>query len=122
MRKLVAAAVMVAGLVFAAPAHADATTGEVLNRVCTSKHIDFNGYCLGFVMASTEMWSYIELDKDRCLFSLPDKATPDQMIAVVTKYLKDHPEDWDAPAIGIVMAAFREAWPCAPGQKKAPTP
>ena len=118
MRKLIAATTIVAGLMFAVPAHA-ATTGEELNRACTSTNDDqFVGYCLGFVLAAMEMWNYVELNMDMCLFYVPDKATPDQMIAVLTKYLRDHPEGWDGPAIGVVMTAFRDAWPCKPGQKK----
>jgi hypothetical protein len=123
MRKLIAATAVVAGLMFNVPARATVTTGEVLNRTCTSTNVDqFVGYCLGFVIAAMEMWNFIELDKDKCLFSLPDKATPDQLIAVVTKYLKGHPEEWDKPAIGTVMVALRDAWPCEPGQKKVPAP
>jgi hypothetical protein len=123
VRKLIAATAIVGGLMFAAPASAVVTTGEELNRTCTSPNDEsFAGYCLGFVLAAMEMWNFIEMDKDKCLFSLPDKAIPDQIIAVVTKHLKDHPEEWDRPAIGSVMVAFRDAWPCEPGQKKVPTP
>jgi hypothetical protein len=34
-------------------------------------------------------------------------------MAVMKKYLADHPEYGDAPASLVALAAFMKAWPCA---------
>jgi len=36
---------------------------------------------------------------------------PQQLCAVVTKYLKAHPERWNEPAVKLVIDALKEAFP-----------
>ncbi|MDM3952882.1 Rap1a/Tai family immunity protein [Pseudomonas alloputida] len=45
------------------------------------------------------------------LFCAPDTATHGQSAAIVAKYLKDHPEQWDKPASSIVITALSNAYP-----------
>jgi hypothetical protein len=45
------------------------------------------------------------------LYNLPAKATKGQIIAVVSKYLKNHPEKWGEPAAALVVRALTEAFP-----------
>lgn len=45
-------------------------------------------------------------------FCLPSNATRQQMGLVVSKYLKDHPENLNMGIDSIVLRAFRAAWPC----------
>jgi len=33
-----------------------------------------------------------------------------QLLAIVSKHIKDHPKDWNLPAYGIVIVAFMEAF------------
>lgn len=42
----------------------------------------------------------------------PQGATVRQLVAVVSKYLKDNPSKWDQPAVVLVMNALRQAFPC----------
>lgn len=52
------------------------------------------------------------------LFSLPPGATRGQINAVVSKYLKAHPEEWSAPAAFLVINALKEAFPLEEKKKK----
>lgn len=45
------------------------------------------------------------------LYSLPTNATKGQIIAVVSQYLKNHPEKWSDPAADLVVRALKEAFP-----------
>jgi hypothetical protein len=42
-----------------------------------------------------------------------DGVTADQAGAVLVKYLEEHPDMSDAPAVLLAHSAFLKAWPCA---------
>lgn len=44
-------------------------------------------------------------------FSTPDGVTVGQICAIVSKYLKNHPERWSEAADLLVVDALREAFP-----------
>jgi hypothetical protein len=48
----------------------------------------------------------------------PANAQSGQYLAVVQKYLKNHPEQWSYPAYQLVLKALVEAFPCRPGQSQ----
>ena len=50
-------------------------------------------------------------DATEFLYNVPDRATRGQIMAVVSKYLKHHPEKWTEPAASLVMTALKEAFP-----------
>jgi hypothetical protein len=50
-------------------------------------------------------------DATRLLYNIPEKATIGQIAAIVSKYLKDHPEKWGEPASDLVIKALQEAFP-----------
>jgi hypothetical protein len=65
------------------------------------------GFCEGYIEAHAEALTYegkacIEVDID-----------PAQLIAVVNKYLADHPELWNRGASWLVRNALIEAYPCS---------
>jgi Rap1a immunity proteins len=65
------------------------------------------GFCEGYIEAHAEALTYegkacIEVDID-----------PAQLIAVVNKYLADHPELWNRGASWLVRNALIEAFPCS---------
>jgi hypothetical protein len=37
--------------------------------------------------------------------------TPGQIFAIVAKYLNNHPEKWNEPAVILVVEAIKEAFP-----------
>lgn len=47
----------------------------------------------------------------KTFFCPPQSATVDHFLAVVLKYLKDHPERLDEPFGSLVLFALREAYP-----------
>jgi hypothetical protein len=64
------------------------------------------GFCEGYIEAHAEALTYegkacIEADID-----------PAQLIAVVNKYLTDHPELWNRGASWLVRNALIQAFPC----------
>jgi len=63
-----------------------------------------NGYCIGYLIGVTE-------GVDVKLWSAPIPLKQPQVVAVVSKYLDDHPEKWDQPASALVRSALVEAFP-----------
>ena len=51
------------------------------------------------------------------LFCLPPGATSGQYRAVVVKYVKNNPEQWDRPASALVVEALQKACPCPQKRK-----
>jgi hypothetical protein len=66
-------------------------------------NIDY-GYCLG-VVRGVSFW----LLPKGC----SDDVTMGQMVLVVSKYLKDHPEELNKPDALLVSTALGKAIPCA---------
>jgi hypothetical protein len=64
-------------------------------------------------LQAAEYMAYVigVFDATTSSYNLPAQATTGQVIAVVSKYLKDHPEDWSKSAADLVMKALREAFP-----------
>ncbi len=113
-------------------------TGEDLLRVCTeegtnttqgdiafAKSVAEIGVCLGYLAGIIDMSAYytVILSATNCpnkkvtyLFCIPDDATPTQKMKVVIKYLNDHPEELNKPAIGIVIEAYQQYFPCPTSQ------
>jgi hypothetical protein len=42
--------------------------------------------------------------------------TVGQVLAVVAKFLNEHPEEWSRPAYQLVAGALRSAFPCRPSK------
>ena len=62
----------------------------------------YGGYILGVHDATTSLYG----DKG--------KVTIQQMLSIVAKYLKAHPEKWNGPASDLVVEALKEAFPKKP--------
>ena len=50
-------------------------------------------------------------DTTKFLYSTPDNVTAGQIMAIVSKYLKNNPEKWGEPAYSLVINALQEAFP-----------
>ncbi|CZT29861.1 putative secreted protein [Pseudomonas cerasi] len=70
-----------------------------------------NGLFIGYVIGITELGSGI-------LFCPPSNVTHGQSGAIVVKYLRAHPEDWNWPAATLVTEALKKAYPECPANKK----
>lgn len=60
----------------------------------------FTGYVIGVVDSNNES-----------AFLIPTDTSIGQIGAIVSKYLKDHPEKWNEPASILVITALKEAFP-----------
>jgi hypothetical protein len=60
----------------------------------------FKGYVVGVADTFSEM------------ICSPDNAKIGQYVAVVAKYLNDHPEQWNLPGPRLVAKGLVEAFPC----------
>ena len=63
-----------------------------------------DGYCVGYIIGVTE-------GVDVKFWSAPVPIKTAQVVAVVKKYLDDHPEKWNQPASWLVRNALIEAFP-----------
>lgn len=65
-------------------------------------------------MSSSLLQGYVRgvLDSTSGLTCIPSGVTLGQSMAVVKKYLRDHPENWNWKASWIVSVAIMEAFPC----------
>ena len=71
----------------------------------------FDGFDLGTVSGQS-------FDKNRSkhlvykTLCIPNGTTLEQMTAVVKKFIRDNPKDWQQPANTQVVLALMYAWPC----------
>lgn len=117
-------------------ANASAITGNQLAEICgvTSGPSRSGEACIGYItgVVDSTMWERImhtplpkpddpQFHKDlyRHIISVycpPNGVTPEQIMAVVMKYLRDNPADWHLPlpAARYVVMALETAFPCKP--------
>lgn len=124
------ASVILAFFVFSYPLLASAKaidTGAELLRACSAAVKTADGlqiseedaalsiYCLGYVSGFTDsvrLTSHFYKPRDPKI-CLPEKGTSNnQLIRVVTKWLKDHPENLHESARMEVLLAFQNTFPC----------
>lgn len=74
------------------------------------------GLCIGFIKGVTNTLSEQRLGE----ICPPDELTNEGLKDVVVAWLRKHPEFLDAPAVGAVVSATTEAFPCE--AKPSPTP
>jgi Rap1a immunity proteins len=74
----------------------------------------YEGYIFGFThgavsvfIDNTIMWNNCDID-----FCIPGSATKEQTIDIVSKFLKDHPEQLHENAVDLIMEAMKQAFPC----------
>ena len=66
------------------------------------------GLCIGFIKGVTNTLSEQRLGE----ICPPDELTNEGLKDVVVTWLNKHPEFLEAPAVGAVVAATAEAFPC----------
>jgi len=114
-RYLTAATVLLAMVITIAQEVGAATVrllGSDLVRDCSASQNYFSyGSCSGYLMGVADMmaqpeWSY---PAKACF---PDEVVRGQLIAIVKKYISNHPDQLQSPALDIVAAALAQAFPC----------
>lgn len=70
--------------------------------------IDIGG-CLGFVEAAIDLETSQKVSPYACI---PSETTPAQVTRVVSKYMKDNPQNLNSPALVLAHNALLKAYPC----------
>jgi len=72
----------------------------------------FAGWCLGYLrgVSDTLKIARTKLDLNVCF---PDGVGANQLVRVVFKYMKEHPELLHAHEMVLTLNAFSEAFPCS---------
>ena len=65
-------------------------------------------FCLAYIKGVVEA-SYISLQG--VMYEIPSSVEYTQLVAVVSKYLKAHPEEWSQPACVLINMALVDAFP-----------
>jgi hypothetical protein len=55
---------------------------------------------------------------NRWLFTTSDGATQGQVCSIVGKWLDEHPQRWNEPAMSLVIEALQKAFPFRPEKRK----
>ncbi len=81
--------------------------GEYTNRYSI-------GYCFGFIesFVATSVFSTVSMQPLYICFPFKEKFATKQLVRILVKYMKDHPEQLHESAVGLVARAFNEAFPC----------
>ena len=80
-----------------------------LKITCNTYKADFyRGYIIGVYDANS----------GRELFCPPNGTLNNQVFAIVSNYVKSHPEKWNLSADILVTRALSETYPCAKREKK----
>ena len=86
------------------------TCKKGLTATDPSKDVNFV-YCEGFVAAVSDARSLMHgVPVQLCV---PSDVTGTQMVKIVEKYGKEHPEDLHLPAASLVAKALLQVYPCA---------
>ena len=66
------------------------------------------GLCIGFIKGVTNAWA----EQNASQFCPPDELDNEELRAVVVNWLRSHPDALDSSAVGSVLSATTEAFPC----------
>ena len=105
------------GLFSITPAVAQWMDAEDLGRVCDPEqkgHIFRPGVCSGYIMAAIDLDEYLTGTGviEKPLFCMPENVPITQVNAVVTDYIKAHPERKDDSAAMLIIDALGAKFPC----------
>jgi hypothetical protein len=81
--------------------------GSMLVEECAKRNDDAFDACAGYVLGAADRLS---IEGKTCLAS--GDSWSKMMVAVVKKYLRDHPERWSDHPLWLVERALEESFPC----------
>jgi hypothetical protein len=88
----------------------DVTGGKLLD-LCKSDGLEYQ-FCEAFITGVRDGTAMgIALRSAKPIFNTPIDVTQKQLMAVVVKYLNDHPEEQHKPASKLVIYALAKAFP-----------
>lgn len=117
MKRLLIASVILGSQALPSVAHSTFTSGNELYEQCTvekgtnlyfTKMAECRGYVMGFVDLMEDMQTVNKMSS-----CLPVGATAGQIVDVVVKYLREHPELRALPGSTMVFLSLKSAFGCA---------
>jgi hypothetical protein len=99
------------------PALADFQSGNsLLSRCRSDASLADRQYCLGYVTGAADFAIQDErnnkaMDKV-CWINIPDGVTSGQLLEILVKYLREHPERLHYQGGYLIIEAFHQAFPC----------
>ena len=114
---LLALAVSLAVLFTAGEGRAGYMSGQNLNEKCHETGMPY-AQCAGYIQGVYDAGKILDPDTDKRQWKggwtacVPDSVSTGQLVAVVKKWLREHPEDWHHTGNSQVARAFDETWPC----------
>lgn len=72
-------------------------------------------YCFGFIQSFVQTSIFTEGSTQPLYICFPfeDKFTLNQLVRILVKYLKEHPDQLHHQAVYLVANAFKESFPCS---------
>jgi hypothetical protein len=77
----------------------------------TTEEAMIQGFCLGAV-SGVSFLAAASTKNTQYPICVPQSAPSAQVLSVVVRYLRNHPERLNDNFLWIIMGALREAWPC----------
>lgn len=110
----------ISGILFAALLSANGTWADTayqrssdLLKHCTSESTFELGVCGGYLAGTADTLDLLEQWKGPTdQVCAPDAVTISQLRELVTKHIKEHPEQRHLSATSLVLSAFYETFPC----------
>jgi hypothetical protein len=94
-------------------------SGQRLNELCSDESTSFNeGLCWGYIAGVYDAGKALDTATNKRQWSagwtacVPDGVLAGQLVEVVKKWLRAHPERWHYAADSVVAGAVHETWPC----------
>jgi hypothetical protein len=86
---------------------------EGMLKFCTNTKPGYQEICDGYLRGIAEFQEFIWSGQMEPIFCLPDGWTESTMRPVVISYISSNIENWQGrPALGAVIAALSDAFPC----------
>jgi hypothetical protein len=106
----VAGVVLMAVMVANAGAQADYRDGERLYADCVPEEADWALFCQAYIAAIADAARHDPVDGDKVC--VPADVKLEELVDIVSRSLKAHPENRHFGAAGLVAQALAEAFPC----------
>ena len=106
---ILALAVSLAVLFMAGEGRADYKSGQDLNEVCSGERYVSKGECIGYIQGVYDAGKLLDAATNKRQWvggwsaCLPDRMKVGQLVAVVKKWLQEHPKDWHYGASGMAV-------------------
>ena len=86
---------------------------KIAEGTATSRDVDNATVCGSYLSGVKDMNYFVQaIDPNSINFCLPEKASLNQLSAIVVKHLRENPNSWGEAAVLTVVKSFKEAFIC----------